>query len=242
MSEATESGMVQMTIDGKVGQFPAGMTILEAARNLGIDIPTLCYSEAVSQYGACRLCTVELIRRGKSRFVIACMHPVGPFEVKTDSTSVREARRTLVEFFLARSPNSPELKELHRRFGGDGTPPYSVAADFGETKCVLCGLCVRVCSEVIGASAVGFAKRGMAKMVAAGLMEWSETCIGCGTCVYVCPTNAIKVADINSVPTGHEWGHEHDHRQCRTCASIDARPEFFADLEALTLKPEGGTT
>jgi NADH dehydrogenase/NADH:ubiquinone oxidoreductase subunit G len=231
--------MVTMTIDGRSGEFPADMTILEAARSMGVEIPTLCYSEAVSQYGACRLCTVEIVRRGRSRYVISCMHPVGPFEVRTDSAGIRDARRTLVEFFLARNPKSPELNALYAKFGGTGKPPYTLASQFGETKCILCGLCVRVCAEVIGASAVGFARRGMAKKVAAGMMRWSETCIGCGSCVYVCPTNAIAVADINSVPTGHVWKHEQDHRQCRTCASIHAQPEYFPDMQALTLRPEG---
>lgn len=239
MSEKTDAKTVEMTINGRTGTFPAGMTILEAARHVGIHIPTLCYSEAVSQYGSCRLCVVEVSRRGRKRYVISCMHPVGSFEVRTDCPEVLEARRSILEFLLARSPNSPELKALYRQYARDAQPPYSIVGVHGESNCILCGLCVRACAEVVGASAVGFANRGIRKKVTPGLFRCSDVCIGCGTCVFVCPTDAIRVEEVNSVHMAHEWNQESDRRHCRVCGTVHVKPEFFEDLTALTPRSEG---
>ncbi|MBM4356333.1 MAG: 4Fe-4S dicluster domain-containing protein, partial [Deltaproteobacteria bacterium] len=123
---------------------------------------------------------------------------------------------------------------LYEEYGG-GKPPFSIRGGTGGHKdnCILCGLCVRVCAEVIGADAIGFANRGMKKVATPGLMRDSDRCIGCATCVLICPTQAIRVEDINSIAIGHRWGHEADHRHCRLCGSIVSTPEFFTDLGAL---------
>ncbi len=238
MSEITKE-TVKMTINGKEIELPSDMTILEAARHVGVPIPTLCFSESVTQYGACRFCTVEVTKRGRKKYVVACLHPVGDLEVRTDTEEIRQARKTLLEFYLARSPQAPELLELYREYGGGDSAPFSIVDNHGEDNCILCGLCARVCDEIVGAAAVGFAGRGIKKEVAPGMLRASDKCIGCGTCVYVCPTDSIRVADINSVYSEHKWPNELSHRHCRACAGIHVEPEFFKELEVLVQVPKG---
>ena len=112
--------MVTLTIDGREVQVEAGKTVLEAADDNNIYIPTLCYHEAVAPYGACRLCVVEVVRRGRERLVASCLYPVEDgLVVKTESERVNNVRRLVTELLLARCPDSEVLQDLASRLGID---------------------------------------------------------------------------------------------------------------------------
>ena len=181
--------MISLSIDGKKANVKEGATVLEAARSVGVDIPTLCYNSELRPYGACRLCTVEVGKGDRTRLLASCALPAEDgMEVKTDSERVLRGRRMVIELLLARAPEAPVLRELAARFGAkDGR-----LAPKNE-KCILCGQCVAVCAEVVGAAAIGFAGRGVTRKVTTPFDAPSLTCIACGACTYVCPTGAIDM-------------------------------------------------
>jgi heterodisulfide reductase subunit A len=197
-----EKGIVSLTIDGKKVEVERGTPILKAARSLGIEIPTLCYWEFVEPYGACRLCVVEVIKGKRRRLVTACNYPAEDgLEVLTDTDKVRRDRRMVLELLLARTPNVPLIRELAREYGVE-EPRF--AAPRPEEKCILCGLCVRVCEELVGASAIGFAGRGVEREVTTPFEVESEACIACGACAYVCPTGAVTMEDTKGREVIHQ--------------------------------------
>jgi bidirectional [NiFe] hydrogenase diaphorase subunit len=189
--------MVQLLIDGRELKAEEGKTILDAARDANIYIPTLCHNDEVSPYGSCRLCMVEITRRGKKRLVASCLFPVEEgLVVSTMSPRVGRVRRLVMELLLARCPDSEVLKELGARLGVEKT---SFPLEEGHNKCILCGLCTRVCEEVVGVSAISMASRGTTRQMATPFNEFSEACIACGSCAYVCPTRAITVEDVGGI-------------------------------------------
>jgi len=184
--------MITLTIDGQKIQAEEGQTILEVARKNGIEIPTLCYHSLLEPYGACRLCTVEVIRRGWSSLQTACTYPAWDgLEIKTRSPEVVQARRTILELFLSRCPNVPLIQELAREYGVE-EPPF--LTDKPDEKCILCGLCVRVCNDLVKAHVLNFSDRGVNRVVGPPFLEKTRDCIGCGACTIVCPTGAIEIA------------------------------------------------
>ncbi|MHC4362907.1 MAG: 2Fe-2S iron-sulfur cluster-binding protein, partial [Planctomycetota bacterium] len=164
-----------------------------AARKAGIWIPTLCYHPAiVGPDASCRLCMVELDRGEWRQMITACNYPVrGDIVVYVSSEAARKARQGVMELLLARAPESEELKELAQRMGVKGTRYPTVTES--QRNCILCGLCVRVCEDMIGKSAIGFAGRGVDRTVAAPFRQPSEDCIACGACAVICPVGTIKV-------------------------------------------------
>jgi len=183
---------ITLEINGQKVEAKEGMTVLEVAKSAGIEIPTLCYHEALEPYGACRLCTVEIISEGKTSLVTSCQYPVEEgLVVNTDAPQVIKARKMLIELMLARCPDVPKIQELAREYGID-KPRFEVK----EELCILCGLCARMCEEVVGVSAINFQKRGFEREVTTPFAEISEACIGCGACAKVCPTGAITIEDI----------------------------------------------
>jgi bidirectional [NiFe] hydrogenase diaphorase subunit len=181
-----------VTIDGCKVRVKKGATILEAANKAGVWIPTLCYHPAVSSDASCRLCMVELDRGDWRQLVTACNYPVRrDFVVYVSSERAKKARRGVMELLLARAPDSHELKELAERMGVKETRYPKVTES--QRNCILCGLCVQVCEEIIGKAAIGFAGRGVDRTVAAPFRQPSEDCIGCGACAVICPVGTIKV-------------------------------------------------
>jgi len=167
-------------------------TILDAAKKAGIWIPTLCYHPAVSSDASCRLCMVELDRGGWRQLVTACNYPVRrDIVVYAYSEKAQQARRGVMELLLARAPESKELKVLAERMGVKETRYPNVTES--QRNCILCGLCVQVCEQIIGQAAIGFAGRGVDRAVAPPFRQPSEDCIGCGACAAVCPVGTIKV-------------------------------------------------
>lgn len=184
--------MISLTIDGRRLQVEEGKTILEAAREAGIDIPTLCYHKSLSPYGACRVCLVEIMEGGRPGIQASCLYPVREgLVVRTDTERVSKGRRMMVELLLARCPDSERIKELAEELGVKET---RIRREKKE-DCILCGLCVRMCRERMGASIIGFAKRGTEREVVPPFDRNSPLCMGCGACEFICPTGAIKAAD-----------------------------------------------
>ncbi|MDL2259839.1 [FeFe] hydrogenase, group A [Deltaproteobacteria bacterium OttesenSCG-928-K17] len=207
---------VTLTIDGKQVTVPAGVTVWAAARKIGVHIPTLCHHFDVKPYAGCRVCVVEV--EGARTLAAACAFPVAEgMVVKTNTQKVREARKLVVELLLANHPKNCltcdrsqncELQELalemgiHEvRFQGkkpnwplDNTNPAIVR---DQNKCVLCGRCVRICSEKQTVNVYTFANRGFDSTVspAFGKGLSQVKCTYCGQCSAICPTGAITVKD-----------------------------------------------
>lgn len=184
--------MITFTINGRELQVEEGTTILEAALDAGIEIPTLCYHEQLTPYGACRLCLVEIVGSGRPGLQTSCTYEVTDgLEVKTDTERVKRARKIIFELLLSRCPESERLILLAQKYGVTETRIRRKEAD----NCLLCGLCVRVCADIAERHALSFSGRGSGRKVITPFGKIPETCIGCGACVYLCPTGAIKVEE-----------------------------------------------
>lgn len=217
--------MIKLTIDGQAIEVEEGLSVLQAAKKAGIEIPTLCYHEALTPYGACRVCTVEIIRKGRSRLGAACTYPVQEgIEVKTNSEKVRKARKLILELLLARCPNVKPIQDLAKKIGVR-KPRFQV----DNEECILCGLCVRVCQELVGVSAIGFIDRGAERQVATPYQIHSDVCIGCGACASVCPTGAIKIEDDQNLRKIPLWHTELKRKRCKVCGNFFV-PEVEIDF------------
>jgi len=163
-----------------------GMTILEAARDAGIYIPTLCYNEKLAPYGACRLCTVEISRNKRTRLVTACVYPAEDgLVVKTDTPQVLKIRKMLLELMLASAPVKT-IQDLARQYG---VSKSRFKAE--KTDCILCGQCVRYCAEIRRANAIGFVGRGIKRRVVFFPEIASTVCASCRECFSLCPTGKL---------------------------------------------------
>lgn len=188
---------LKLEIDGQQVAADEGASLLEAARSAGIQIPTLCYHPLVEPFGACRICSVKITKRGRSKIVTACNYPVEDgLVVETQSPEIRAIRKLLIELLLARCPSVPVIQALAAEYGV-AAPRFSVEAE----TCILCGLCARVCDECVGLNAINFANRGVDRRIEGPLEETlganlPAVCIGCGACAYVCPTGTIKLAEV----------------------------------------------
>lgn len=220
--------MVTITIDGRQVQGKEGSTILEVAEEHGIRIPHLCYHGAVSSSGACRLCSVEVQIGRRSRIVASCLYPiVKGLVVKTDTERVKNLRKMVIELLLARCPNVEAVQDLASELG--------VATTEFETEdedCILCGLCVRVCDEIVGRSAISLVNRGTTRDVATPFNEAWSACIGCGSCAYVCPTGCIRVEDVGDKRVIRRWNVELKLKKCTVCGkpfAPEAQLQYLAE-------------
>ncbi len=203
--------MITLTINGKKVKAKENATLLDITQQMSIPIPTLCYHPDLTPQGACRLCTVEVSENGRSRLVTACNFTARKgIEVRTHTKRVLRARRVLIELLLARCPQAPLIQELARDFAVE---KRRFKVENPENDCILCGLCVRTCDEIVGAKAIDFSNRGVQKQVGTPFNIDSESCVACGACEHVCPTGAIKmemdrIRKIKHSDTG-------THRYCR---------------------------
>ena len=179
---------IAIKIDGKEVIAKEGMTLLDAARGAGVDIPTLCHHEKLVPYGGCRLCIVE----SGNRLVASCVQPVEEGqEVKTRSEKIDRIRKTLLELLMAHAPDAPILRELAEQYGARrGRFEQEVAF------CIHCGLCVRYCDEVKGLNAVGFIDRGIRKEISFIPEIAAKECNDCKECFPLCPTSYLQAAFV----------------------------------------------
>ena len=189
---------IPIIIDGRMVQVEQGTMIIEAAGKAGIFIPTLCHHEAIKPYGSCRLCMVEVVQNKQQRLVTSCNSPIdnGGMEVFTDTAKVRQIRGAIIELLLARCPDVPVLQNMARQMGIKS----SRLKKKNGKQCILCGLCVRFCEEVVGVAAIGLANRGTEREVATPFKTGSAVCIGCGSCSYICPTGCIEMVQDTLAP------------------------------------------
>ena len=183
---------ILIEIDGKKLKAGEGMTVLEAARNAGISIPTLCHHEKLEPYGGCRLCIVEVEMSGRTRFVVSCVYTVAEnLVVRTRSEKIDRIRKMILELLLAHAPDSPELQDLAKAYGAD-RDRFEKEASF----CIHCGLCVRYCAEVKKKDAVGFVDRGVRKEICFIPEIAAKECWDCKACFPLCPTSALQAAYV----------------------------------------------
>ncbi len=231
--------MTKLTIDAQVVEAPAGFTVLQAMGMIGVRLPTLCYWEGLPPYGACRLCLVEMIAPQR-QVIAACSYPVEEgMAIETQSERAVVIRKMMLEFMLARCPTSEVIRSLAAESGVTSTRFTSDAQP--DELCILCGLCVRVCRDLVGAAAIGFIGRGAERKVGAPFQLQAEACIGCGACAAVCPTGAIKIEDQDGARVLHTWNTRVPLKPCSECGQPYAPDPmiFLRDLVAVSAESWG---
>ncbi len=209
--EKAEKKMITFTINGIEVTAEKGENVLDVARKHGFDIPSLCHHEAVTPYGACRVCLVEITKGGRKKITTSCNYEVlDGIEVKTDSEEIRRHRAMVLELIRAEAPGSKRVQRLAEEYGVFGPSRFSRESDSGEDRndCMLCGLCVRVCEEIVGVNALTFHGRGDKKGVGGPFMEEPKACIACGACAWVCPTDCIGFVEEDGLRKVVRWGRE----------------------------------
>jgi len=180
--------MITLTINGLQTSVEEGTTLLEAARFLGFPIPTLCYNEGLSPYGACRLCVVEIGEGKAARLVSSCTYPAQEgLVVRTSSERVLRARRMIIELLLASCPQSKVIQDIA---SAHNVSQQRFKQEYED--CIMCGLCVRICEEQMMAKAIGFRGRGERRSIGTPFDISSDVCRLCGACMYICPVCQLR--------------------------------------------------
>jgi predicted molibdopterin-dependent oxidoreductase YjgC len=218
---------VTVTINGNTYETEEGRSVLELALLYGVEIPFICFHKALRPIGACKLCAVEV--EGKSSrpmTMLSCILKVRDgLIIKTDTDLVKTARSAAMQRLLAMAPQSRTLLSLSERFGIETGPV--------PDGCIRCRLCIRVCSEVVGASALKMEKRGTADYV----VPAEKQCIGCGTCANICPTGAIHLIDkegIRTISIRDEIIGVHPLLRCEACGRYFASQRFMIHVAEAT--------
>ncbi|MCF7790765.1 MAG: FAD-dependent oxidoreductase [Victivallales bacterium] len=173
---------IKLTINSREYKAEKGMTILEVCKENNIYIPTLCHSSILENYGACRLCVVELDNRGRKKLVTSCTHPAWDgLTVNTDSERVLKSRKMTIELLLSRCPQEEKLQELAKFYSVKETRFIDK-----DENCILCGLCVRMC-QGLNTNAISFINRGHEREVNTPYSTESDVCLTCGACASICP-------------------------------------------------------
>jgi NADH dehydrogenase/NADH:ubiquinone oxidoreductase subunit G len=181
-------------IDGSKATVSKGTTILEAAKFCGINIPTACYLEGLSPYGSCRICSVEVSTDGGENFevITSCTYEIHrEIIVQTDTPKIRRIRRMLAELLVTSAPNVKLAQDIAARLGVG-----AARFEMEDNRCILCGLCIRMCDEQMGGKALGFVGRGADRKVSPPFAAKSDTCLACGGCDTVCPAVLIPCKGI----------------------------------------------
>jgi NADH dehydrogenase/NADH:ubiquinone oxidoreductase subunit G len=171
--------MINLNINGSHVSVKKGATLLEAAKSLGIFIPTLCYDKDIPSYGACRLCMVEIGEEPRTKMVSSCTYPAEEgLIVRTDTPRVEKARKMILELYLASCPRSRVIHDLAARYG---VTRHRFKQEYED--CILCGLCVRRCKQQMASKAIAFRGRGENRSIGVPFEVKSELCRPCGECI-----------------------------------------------------------
>jgi NADH dehydrogenase/NADH:ubiquinone oxidoreductase subunit G len=197
--------MIELRIDGLDVQTEEGLSILDVARFYGIEIPTLCHHDGLTDYGACRLCIVEIGEGEKAKLVSSCTYPAEQgLVVRTNSRRVVQTRRMLMELLLAMCPSSKTIQDL-----ASAMEVRRVRFKVEHNDCILCGLCVRMCAEQMDARAIDFVNRGKDRKITTPFDTKSDVCRTCGACMYICPVCELRCQ-----------GHDAPGNVCGGCANV----------------------
>ena len=231
-------GQITLTIDGREVKGEEGDTILQVCQKNGIDVPTLCHFDGLTDIGVCRMCLVEIVGK-RVTLNPACTTPAADgMVVRTDSDNLRELRRNILELLFSERNHycmfcemsgDCELQSLayrlgvdhikypffYPRFPLDSSNPYIIME---HNRCVLCRRCVRACAELVGNHTLGLRERGARTMINADLDVpfGDSSCVLCGVCVQVCPTGALL--DRKSAYLGREAQLERVKSTCAFCS------------------------
>jgi NADH dehydrogenase/NADH:ubiquinone oxidoreductase subunit G len=201
-----------MTINGKRVEANEGEMVLTVTRRAGIHIPTLCHHEAVEPFGSCRLCMIEVTKpewKGWKGLMTACLYPAAPgLVIETDSERVHQVRRNVLDLLLARCPDAELIQKLAAEYG---VLQSTFMQREKPDKCILCGLCVRVC-ETAATSAISTVQRGHDREIGTPWGGPPPDCIGCLACVHICPTGHIQYEDVGGIRK--IWGREFELQRC----------------------------
>lgn len=232
--------MPAIEIDETKFDVPNGLTVLQAAELVGIEIPHLCYHKLLSPSAACRLCVVEV--EGSRTLVASCVYPVSDgLKVKTDTERVRKARKLVVELLVSDHPldcmtceqtGNCKLQDYayqfdikKTRFEGKRHEKHNYPIDFSNpfiernlNKCVLCRRCVSVCDEIQVSEVYDFSQRGFETKIATAFDQPlnDSPCVSCGQCVWVCPTGALTEKAAKG--KGRTWEMEKIRTTCTYCS------------------------
>ena len=208
---------VTLSIDDLEVTASGGASLLEVARSAGRDIPSLCHHHAVSPIASCRLCLVEVRRPGRSETALttSCDYPVsGDLQVVTDSPRIRRHRAMNLQLLLRYAPDAPALRQLATSLGVTH-PLFAPVSDAPLPGCILCELCVRVCSS-LGYNALSTMGRGDHKRVGPPFGQPAAmACVGCGSCHALCPTQCIPMEDTSTTRT--IWRRTLELSTCERC-------------------------
>ena len=239
---------VSIKIDGMPAEVPAGTTILRAARESGVDIPSLCATDSLKPFGSCRMCLVEI--EGRNGYPASCTTPVEDgMAIRTQTAALAKTRRNVMELYISDHPldcltcsangdcelqdvaGAVGLREVRYGFDGanhlvgdvDTSNPYF---QFDPTKCIVCSRCVRACDEVQGTFALTIEGRGFESKVSASVGEsfLDSECVSCGACVQACPTATLMESSI--VDHGQP-----EHSVKTTCAYCGVGCSFVAEMK-----------
>jgi bidirectional [NiFe] hydrogenase diaphorase subunit len=190
---------VTINIDGADIKAAKGTSVLDAAIEYGICIPHLCHVETLSDIGACRLCIVEHVVNGRPKVTTSCTLKVEEgMEIRSNSEKIRKMRKNIAELLVAQAPNSRAIQDVAIRCG-----VKEVRYPFRNEDCVLCGKCVRACTELWQAKAIGFVGRGKDRHVDHPFGVRPDFCKQCGYCITLCPMT-ITPCD-GPMKTGEEY-------------------------------------
>lgn len=228
--------MINLLIDGKEASVKKGTTVLEAAASVGVEIPALCYDENLEIVSSCRMCIVEI--DGRDKFETACSKIVKEgMEVRTHSEKIDRTRADILQLLLDSHPNdcltcqeagdcllqkyAYDYDVKFREHDGarrpnlvDTSSPYILKDD---SKCIVCGKCVRSCFEVEGRQVLSFADRGFDTRVVLDANQTLETssCVSCNRCVVACPVGAL--IDKRTLGKARSWEGEKRVVKCKAC-------------------------
>lgn len=243
---------VKLKINGRQVEVPEGSTILEAARKINIDIPTLCYLKGINQIGACRMCVVEI--KGAKTLQAACVYPASEgLEVLTNTPKLRQARKTTLELILSNHEmncltcvrnGKCELQKLAESLGVDkirfqnenthkAIDDSTVSIVRDTNKCILCRRCVATCMNIQKVGAIGVNERGYESIVEPAFGKGLEEvpCVNCGQCIINCPVGAIyEKSDIKKVWNALNNPEMHVIAQTAPAVRVALGEEFDMDI------------